>query len=365
LDEAPTGLALTGTAVAENAPGAVIGTVAGTDPEGAPLTWSVDDPRFEVVGGTLKLKDGVALDHEAGGAVDLVLTATDPAGNATPHAATLAVTDLDEAPTGLALTGTAVAENAPGAVIGTVAGTDPEGAALAWSVDDPRFEVVGDTLKLKDGVALDHEAGGAVDLVLTATDPAGNATPHAATLAVTDLDEAPTGLALTGTAVAENAPGAVIGTVAGTDPEGAPLTWTVDDPRFEVVGDTLKLKDGVALDHEAGGEVDLVLTATDPAGNATPHAATLAVTDLDEAPTGLALTGTAVAENAPGAVIGTVAGTDPEGAPLTWSVDDPRFEVVGDTLKLKDGVALDHEAGGEVDLVLTATDPAGNATPHA
>ncbi|SDX80813.1 hypothetical protein SAMN05444336_110135, partial [Albimonas donghaensis] len=130
---------------------------------------------------------------------------------------------------------------------------------------------------------------------------------------------------------------------------------TVDSAPGEQDGDETPRRDTPDRDKEDGasseeGDED---EQTDPGS------------DLDEAPTGLALTGTAVAENAPGAVIGTVAGTDPEGAPLTWSVDDPRFEVVGDTLKLKDGVALDHEAGGEVDLVLTATDPAGNATPHA
>ncbi|MEM9797862.1 MAG: PA14 domain-containing protein, partial [Pseudomonadota bacterium] len=44
---------------------------------------------------------------------------------------------------------------------------------------------------------------------------------------------------------------------------------------------------------------------------------------------------------------------------LTWSVDDARFEVVGETVRLRDGVALDHEATPQIDLTLTATDPDG------
>ena len=44
--------------------GAVVGTLGATDPEGDTLTYTVDDARFEVVGGQLKLKAGEVLDHE-------------------------------------------------------------------------------------------------------------------------------------------------------------------------------------------------------------------------------------------------------------------------------------------------------------
>ena len=188
--------------------------------------------------------------------------------------------DVNEAPTGLTLTATTVAENDGGAVIGTVSATDPEGGALTYGVDDPRFEIVDGTLRLRDGVALDHEAEPSVTLTLTVTDEGGATTTETVTLTVTDVNEAPTGLTLTATTVAENDGGAVIGTVSATDPEGGALTYGVDDPRFEIVDGTLRLRDGVALDHEAEPSVTLTLTVTDEGGATTTETVTLTVTDV-------------------------------------------------------------------------------------
>jgi VCBS repeat-containing protein len=62
--------------VDENAAGAVIGHVQATDPDGDAITWTVDDARFEVLNGILKLKDNVALDYEAIANHQIVLNLT-------------------------------------------------------------------------------------------------------------------------------------------------------------------------------------------------------------------------------------------------------------------------------------------------
>ena len=430
LDEAPAGLALTGTVVAENAPGAIVGTVSGTDPEGAPLTWSVDDPRFEVVGGTLKLRDGVSLDRDSiveglrgeiwdtdvslGSIADaqagFVATTIDYPQGATTHISNSAsLADL------LGGDATSLTGTVPASIATTVyrftgfldleAGThsfrigSDDGYLLlidgvevgrreanrGFAYDDWSLSVDGDhpatveliwyenqgasgITTLVDGVVMggegasfvDVDAGAEIDLALAATDTSGNVTVLNRTVSVRDVDEAPTLLRAFDTAFEENDSGAQVATLHAADPEDQAVTWTVDDPRFEVVGDALKLKDGVALDHEAG-PVTLTLTATDPAGNAATHSITLEADDVDEAPFGLALTDPSVQENAAGAAVATVSATDPEGRALTWTVDDARFEIAGDTLKLKDGISLDHETEPTVALTLTATDPAGNA----
>ncbi|GFE63780.1 cadherin domain-containing protein [Litoreibacter roseus] len=200
------------------------------------------------------------------------------------------VSDLNEAPVDLALNGgttATVAENADGATLGTVSATDPDGDALAWTVDDPRFEIDGTTLKLKDGQSLDHETADTLTLTLTATDPGGAATTQTINVTVSDLNEAPVDLALNGgttATVAENADGATLGTVSATDPDGDALAWTVDDPRFEIDGTTLKLKDGQSLDHETADTLTLTLTATDPGGAATTQTINVTVTDEVTAP---------------------------------------------------------------------------------
>ena len=81
VNEAPTALALDGTTVAENAEGAVVGELTVTDPDaGDEHRFAVDDARFEVVDGALKLKAGAALDAEAEPEVKLTVTATDGGG---------------------------------------------------------------------------------------------------------------------------------------------------------------------------------------------------------------------------------------------------------------------------------------------
>jgi hypothetical protein len=82
-----------------------------------------------------------------------------------------------------------------------------------------------------------------------------------------DLNEGPSDVSLSANSVAENAQGAVIGTlnVADVD-QGDTHSFTLSDARFEVVDGTVKLKDGVALDHEEAAQITLDVTATDSAG---------------------------------------------------------------------------------------------------
>jgi len=83
---------------------------------------------------------------------------------------------VPNAPTDIQLSASTVAENAAGAVIGTLTVTDPDGDAPAWTVSDNRFEVVDGQLKLKPGIALDFEQAGSVALQITATDDDGSLT---------------------------------------------------------------------------------------------------------------------------------------------------------------------------------------------
>ncbi|MEM1386436.1 MAG: carbohydrate-binding domain-containing protein [Pseudomonadota bacterium] len=363
LNEGPTAVSLDRSSVAENAAGAVIGTLSGVDPDhGDTLTYTLSDDRFEMVDGAVKLKDGVALDHEAESEIALKVTATDQSGATLTETFTVTVEDLNEGPTAVSLDGSAVAENAAGAVVGMLSGVDPDdGDTLTYSVSDDRFEVVDGAVKLKDGVALDHEAEAEIALEVTATDRAGASLSETFRVKVEDLNEGPTAVSLDGSAVAENAAGAVVGTLSGVDPDdGDTLTYSVSDDRFEVLDGAVKLKDGVALDHEAEAEIALEVTATDQAGATLTEQFTVTVEDLNEGPTAVSLDGSAVAENAAGAVVGTLSAVDPDvGDTLTFTVSDDRFEVVDGAVKLKEGIALDHEAEAEIALEVTATDQAG------
>ncbi|WP_422019786.1 cadherin domain-containing protein [Pyruvatibacter mobilis] len=362
-NEVATDIALDNNSVAENAAGAVVGNLSTTDPDaGDTHTYAVSDDRFEVVDGQLKLKDGVSLDHEAADTISLDVTTTDAGGLSRTETFTIAVDDENEVATDIALDNNSVAENAAGAVVGTLTTTDPDaGDTHTYAVSDDRFEVVDGQLKLKDGVSLDHEAADTISLDVTTTDAGGLSRTETFTISVGDENEVATDIALDNSSVAENDVGAVVGTLTTTDPDaGDTHTYAVSDDRFEVVDGQLKLKDGVSLDQEETASIDIEVTSTDAGGLSRTETFTVAVTDTNEGPTDIALDNTSVAENAAGAVVGTLTTTDPDaGDTHTYAVSDDRFEVVDGQLKLKDGVSLDHEAADTISLDVTTTDAGG------
>jgi hypothetical protein len=311
--------------------------------DGDTLTYTVDDERFEVAGGMLQLKEGMSLDHETEDSVTVMVTVTDSGGLTAEASATVTVNDVNEGPS-LDVAEGAVYENADGAMAGAVTTSDPDdGDTHTYEVSDERFEVADGMLQLKEGMSLDHETEDSVTVMVTVTDSGGLTAEASATVTVNDVNEAPTAAADDG-AIDENAMGAVVGAVTGSDvDDGDTLTYTVDDERFEVAGGMLQLKEGMSLDHETEDSVTVMVTVTDSGGLTAEASATVTVNDVNEAPTAAADDG-AIDENAMGAVVGAVTGSDvDDGDTLTYTVDDERFEVAGGMLQLKEGMSLDHE----------------------
>ena len=261
------------------------------------------------------------------------VTATDPGGLARTESFEIDVADLNEVATDIALDAGAIDENAAGATVGTISVIDPDaGDNHALSVSDDRFEIVGDQLKLKDGVSLDHEDAAQISVEVTATDPGGLARTESFEIDVADLNEVATDIALDAGAIDENAAGATVGTISVIDPDaGDNHALSVSDDRFEIVGDQLKLKDGVSLDHEDAAQISVEVTATDPGGLARTESFEIDVADLNEVATDIALDAGAIDENAAGATVGTISVIDPDaGDNHALSVSDDRFEIVGD-----------------------------------
>ncbi|NJM92414.1 MAG: hypothetical protein HC861_07130, partial [Rhodospirillaceae bacterium] len=71
-----------------------------------------------MVNGQLKLKDGQSIDFETEPSLDVVVTATDSAGNKLQETFSLSVGNVNEAQTALALDQLQLSENAAGAVVG-------------------------------------------------------------------------------------------------------------------------------------------------------------------------------------------------------------------------------------------------------
>ncbi|MEQ1941290.1 carbohydrate-binding protein [Mesorhizobium sp. VNQ89] len=96
-------------------------------------------------------------------------------------------------PSAIVLAPAAIDENIAAGVIGTLSATDPDGeeSGLVYSTTDARFTIVGNQLRLADGVSLDHEAGETVTVAVTVTDAQGLSTTTDVTITVGDVNEAP------------------------------------------------------------------------------------------------------------------------------------------------------------------------------
>ena len=237
-NEAPTDITVTGGTVQENAPaGTVVATLGATDPDaGSSFTYAISDPsgKFELVGDEIRVKAGASLDYESATSHQLSVTVTDAGGLTHTEALTIGVTNQNEAPTDITVTGGTVQENAPaGTVVATLGATDPDaGSSFAYAVsDDPsgKFELVGDEIRVKAGASLDYESATSHQLSVTVTDAGGLTHTEALTIGVTNQNEAPTDITVVGGRCRENAAaGTVVATLgAPTRMQGRHFTYAM------------------------------------------------------------------------------------------------------------------------------------------
>jgi large repetitive protein len=163
----------------------------------------VIDTRFIIdASGNLKLASNVSLDYEVTPSADIIVRATDSGGLYKDQKFTISATNINEAPTDIALSNASVGENATAAVVGNLSGSDPENNTLSFSVvgtEASRFEAVQQSgvwvLALKAGVSLDYEAAHTVDVTVRASD--GTLTyDEVIAITVTNVNEAPTEITL-------------------------------------------------------------------------------------------------------------------------------------------------------------------------
>lgn len=111
-------------------------------------------------------------------------------------------------------------------------------------------------------------------LGLTACGGGSESTPK------TPENTAPSNITLSATAFNEDTLGVVVGTLTATDDQSTGHTFTVDDARFEITGNTLKVKDELAFNFEETDKVTLNLTVKDAQGASFTKAIELTVTDI-------------------------------------------------------------------------------------
>ncbi|MEO3386341.1 CBM35 domain-containing protein [Mesorhizobium sp. CAU 1741] len=386
VNQPPTSVMLTAVTVAENDAGAVVANIVIVDPDSTytAANITVSNPAiYRVIMGEgglqLALQEGVSLDFEASVQPSVTITAggvTSAAFAPTPSDDESDNGPVDpEAPTNIVLSGATVAENDAAAIAGTLSATDPDGnsAAIVFSTTDERFVIDGTTLRLADGISLNHEVDANVSVSIVATDEDGVSTTSSVTIAVSDVNEAPVLIA-----------GADVDDVTLTEGSGqtidlaAALGATDPDDGDTVIyeatlaggaalpaGITLDGTDLVVGNTVAAGTYQISVLATDGELDSESVSFTVEIEEedepVDQPPTSVTLTAVAVAENVAGAVVATIAIVDGDStytaADITVS-DPATYRVImgegGLQLALQENVLLDFEADDQPSVTITA-----------
>jgi len=229
-----------------------------------------------------------------------LLTVTSRDSNAVTDVDTVAITvnPVNDAPTDLSLSANTVAENAVnGTVVGTVTGVDIDaGDAKSYSLTGTaggRFAINSSTgvITVADGSLLNYEAASSHTVTVRVTDSGGLTYDEALAINLTNVNEAPTDLALSANQVAENAAtGTVVGTVSGTDVDtGDTKTYSLTDTaggRFAINSSTgvMTVADSSLLNYEAAPSHSVTVRVTDAGGLTRDQTFTITLANVNENP---------------------------------------------------------------------------------
>lgn len=379
-NRAPTALALSAAAVAENAaPGTAVGVLAGTDPDtGDTLTYALvagsggaDNLAFTVSGAILRT--AVPLDFEAKSSYAVRVRVSDGRGGTFDRALTITITNVNEAPGALALSSSVVPENqAAGTVIGVLSATDPDaGDTRSYSLvvgtgdaDNARVAIVGD--ELRTAGPFDAEATPSLGIRVRVSDAGGLSSERAFTVTVSDVNETAPAVLLSNDTVPENvAPGRLVGTLSAVDPDVGdtpvfslvPGDGSADNATFAISGSELRA--AAVLDFETKSSHAIRVRADDGRGGLIEQPFTITVLDGGDRPLIVTSAGAARYEEGgpdvavdPDLTVSDAGGADLEGAVARVSAG---FDA-GDTLAvtLQPGITRDYSPGTGV-LTLTGT----------
>lgn len=397
-NQAPTAMTLSATTIAENpAAGAVVGILTGTDPDtNARLTYNMLDTaggRFNVntQTGELYVNNRALINYEANTSHNITVRVTDQGGLSFDKTFTINITDINEAPPVINISGNSIAENATAnTAIGSLSAVDPEGDTLTYSIiNNPggKFAINATTGIITSTASLDYEAAPSYTLRVRAEGSGGVGYEQNIVINVTNVNETPTNATLSANTVSENAStGTVIGTVTGVDPDaGGTLSYSLQSNpggKFAINSSTGQISVASALDYETSTSHSITVRVTDQGGLTYDKNFTINVTDINEAPTSVSLsTGFSMderdASGSPAVILSTVTVADSEAVANNQNynfkvfryngstyVEDTRFEVVDVSgtwkLRAKAGIGFDHETESTMQLRVQLTDGTNN-----
>jgi hypothetical protein len=317
---------------------------------------------------------------------DVIVEVSDGQGRTDQQTIQVTVTDVDEFDVSPIVDNDAspnqVSENsAPGTILGLTAfSSDLDGTSntVTYTLDDDAgglIQIDGSSGVVRTASAVDFEMTGAsLSIVVRATSDDSSSTTRGFTIAVTDVNEAPVLLSAGPFAVNENsATGTVVGSVTSNDPDTGDTrfysisggntggAFTIDSATGQIT-----VTNTGALNYETLNAFALTVQVADSAGLTDSTIVAINLSDINEVPTDIVITGGAVAENSEnGTLVGTVNVTDPDaGDTATWNLIDSaagRFAVDASTgaITVADSTRLDFETDDSHTITVRTTDSGG------
>ncbi len=405
IGNAPTDIALSATTLAENAgANAVVGSLTSTDPDaGDTFVYSLiagagdtDNAAFNIAGNTLRATNN--LDFETKPAYTVRLRTTDQTGLFFDKAFVINVTDVNEAPTDVVLSASTIAENAgANATVGSFSTIDADAVntftynlvAGLGDTDNAAFSVTAGALVANSN--FDFETKSSYTVRVRSTDQGGLFTEKAFVISVTNVNETPTDILLSANSIVENAgANATVGTLNTSDVDAANTfaytlvagTGDTDNAAFNINGSALRAT--ASLDFETKSSYTVRVRSTDQGGLFTEKAFIISVTDVNEAPSDIALSSNTIAENSgANATVGVLKTSDSDaGNTFTYSLvagtgsaDNAAFNISGNALRATSNLLLATQQSYSVRLrstdqgglftekVFTITVTQGNSAP--
>ncbi|MFM7074360.1 MAG: cadherin domain-containing protein, partial [Planctomycetota bacterium] len=365
VNEAPFALALSNTSLAENAgKDAQVGTLSATDLDTgdsvafrfASGTGDTGNKQFKIQGN--RLLAAASLNCELQPTYSVRLQAVDKGGLVVDKVFSISITDVNEAPRGLTLSQVTIQENAGvNAVVGALSTLNSDATdnftytlvAGAGDVDNAAFNMDGNQLRAT--ASLDFESKSKYNVRIRTADKEGLFFERSFAVTVINVNDAPTNITLSKATIAENAgSNAAVGKLAAIDADkGNTFTYSLvagsgdtDNSAFKIDKDQLLAAS--SLNFEAKSGYSVRLRATDQGGLSFDKVFSIAVTNVNEAPTALALSNATIVEGAgANALVGEFSATDPDaGETFSYSLvrgtgdtGNAAFTIAGNQLRAK------------------------------
>ncbi|HZH10039.1 MAG TPA: hypothetical protein VEZ24_06710 [Microvirga sp.] len=178
---------------------------------------------------------------------------------------------------------------------------------------------------------------------------------------------------LTGGSISDMAAaGFQVGTLSASDANGDAVTYTFGqalagsnglisaDGRFEIVNNVIVVRDPKLIQVSQDSSFTYDVIASDGHGGQTSGSISVAVADINKAPTNLQLSHSLVEENAAeGYVIGLISADDPNGTALSYTLLDDAggsVELVNGQLRVKDATKIDFEQYAQFTVTVAVSD---------